>query len=84
MKLFLLFLFFTGVIMIMVNQLIVSNKTKVEYKYLQRDLDTYLREEAAEIPGSFKDAPRNPGYAPEFNQDTWLSQQGALQKSKVA
>lgn len=75
-------MFFTGVVMIMVNQLIVSNKTKIEYKYLPRDLDTYLREEAMDIPSRIQDPSNNVGFKDEFTDDTWLAQQGALQKAK--
>lgn len=39
-----MFLFFTGVVLIVVNQLIVSNTVRTKYVYLPRDLDTYLRE----------------------------------------
>ena len=45
MRVFLLFLFFTGVVLVVVNQVITAPKVKVEYRYLPRDLDTYLREE---------------------------------------
>jgi len=44
MRLLLMFLFFTGIVLIIANQLITSNQTKTEYVYLPRDLDTYLRE----------------------------------------
>lgn len=42
----LLIVFFAGVIMVVVNEL-VKNKatTKVVYRYLPRDLDTYIRQQ---------------------------------------
>lgn len=46
MRLLLLFLFFTGIFLIVANQLVKqSGGPKVEYRYLSRDMDTYLREE---------------------------------------
>lgn len=44
MKSFLLFLFFSGVVMIMVNDLLKVPPPQIEYRYVPRDLDTYLRE----------------------------------------
>jgi hypothetical protein len=41
---FLLFLIFVGVLMVIVNERVYSVPTRVEYRYLPRDLDTYLRE----------------------------------------
>lgn len=40
-------LFFTGIILVVVNQLIKANArpVPVQYTYLPRDLDTYLREQ---------------------------------------
>lgn len=47
MRGFLLALFFTGVILVVTNQLVKANAQppRVEYRYLPRDLDTYLREQ---------------------------------------
>lgn len=47
MKAALLLLVFAGVIMVLVNELIAlrGSPPRVVYKYLPRDLDTYLREE---------------------------------------
>lgn len=47
MRAFLLVLFFTGVILVIVNQLVKQKDRppRVEYRYLPRDLDTYLREQ---------------------------------------
>ena len=47
MRAFLLTLFFAGVVLVITNQLVKSNAQppKVEYRYLPRDLDTYLREQ---------------------------------------
>ncbi len=47
MRAFLLALFFTGVVLVVVNQLVRSadRAPRVEYRYLPRDLDTYLREQ---------------------------------------
>ncbi len=45
MKLCLLFMVFAGVVLIMANQLVACSQRPraVEYRYLPRDLDTYLR-----------------------------------------
>jgi hypothetical protein len=46
MRVFLLFVFFTGIFLIVANQLVKQNQGPVvQYRYLSRDLDTYLREE---------------------------------------
>lgn len=46
MRVFLLFVFFTGVFLIVANQLVKQTAgPTVEYRYLARDLDTYLRED---------------------------------------
>ena len=45
MRLFLLCLFFTGIILIVVNEQLNAPEQKTVYKYVPRDLDTYLREE---------------------------------------
>lgn len=46
MRAFLLALFFTGIVLVVVNQLVKANAQppQVEYRYLPRDLDTMLRE----------------------------------------
>ncbi len=41
----LLVLFFAGVILVIVNEMVKDRVPEVEYRYLPRDLDTYLREE---------------------------------------
>lgn len=42
----LLLLLFAGIILVMANELVAARtQPKVEYRYLPRDLDTYLREE---------------------------------------
>lgn len=47
MRAFLLALFFTGLTLVLCNQLVKANAQppRVEYRYLPRDLDTYLREQ---------------------------------------
>lgn len=46
MKTFALFLVFLGVVLIMANQLVTCNRRReIEYRYLPRDLDTYVREQ---------------------------------------
>lgn len=47
MKAFLLLLFFAGVVLVIVDQLVKAHAepVRVEYRYLPRDLDTYLREQ---------------------------------------
>lgn len=47
MRTFLIALFFTGVILVILNQLVKAHARppRVEYRYLPRDLDTYLREQ---------------------------------------
>ena len=47
MKLFLLFTVFAGVVLIMANQLAAANSRRhpIQYRYLPRDLDTYMRTE---------------------------------------
>lgn len=47
MKLFLLFTVFAGVALILTNQLAAANSRRlpIEYRYLPRDLDTYMRTE---------------------------------------
>lgn len=41
----LLLLFFAGVTLVIVNEMVKDRVPEVEYRYLPRDLDTYLREE---------------------------------------
>ncbi len=43
MKLFVLFLFFTGIILVLTNELTYDKPTRIEYRYLPRDLDDYIR-----------------------------------------
>lgn len=82
----LLAMFFAGVVLIIVNQLIKANAQpqRVEYRYLPRDLDTYLREQplaSVQFKGMFRDedlalVPRGgesltiepPGVRPAFEQ----------------
>lgn len=42
---FLLFLLFAGVIMIVTNQLTYNLPREIQYRYLPRDLDTFIRTE---------------------------------------
>lgn len=60
MRAFLLVVFFSGVILVIVNQLIKAHARppQVEYRYLPRDLDTYLREQplaSVNFKGMFRD-----------------------------
>ena len=43
MKLFVLFVFFTGIILVLTNEFMHDRPTRVEYRYLPRDLDDYVR-----------------------------------------
>lgn len=47
MRAFLIALFFTGVVLVVLNALVKTRDSppRVEYHYLPRDLDTYLREQ---------------------------------------
>jgi hypothetical protein len=47
MRAFLIALFLTGILLVVSNQLVKtqSQPPRVEYRYLPRDLDTYLREQ---------------------------------------
>jgi hypothetical protein len=59
MKLIMIVLIFTGIVLIMANQLAACSRrpTRVEYRYLPRDLDTYLRTEplaSARLGGMFE------------------------------
>lgn len=46
MNLVLLLMVFAGIILIMSNELVASRtKPVIRYKYLPRDLDTYIRQE---------------------------------------
>lgn len=42
---FLLFLFFAGIIMVVTNSLTYDRPREIQYRYLPRDLDTYIRTE---------------------------------------
>lgn len=42
---FLLFLLFAGIIMVVTNQLTYNRPTEIQYRYLPRDLDTFIRTE---------------------------------------
>jgi hypothetical protein len=44
MKSFLLLLLFTGVILIVANDYIKPEPPVIEYRYVPRDLETYMRE----------------------------------------
>jgi hypothetical protein len=44
MRTFLLLILFLGIVLIIVNEKIYEVPPRVEYRYLPRDLDTYLRE----------------------------------------
>ena len=43
MRLFLLLAFFTGVIFVLVNEFATTRPKEIEYRYLPRDLDDYIR-----------------------------------------
>ncbi len=47
MRAFLIALFFTGIVLVVTNQMVKAHARppRVEYRYLPRDLDTYLREQ---------------------------------------
>lgn len=56
----LLAVFFTGVVLVITNQLVKANAQppRIEYRYLPRDLDTYLREQplaSVQFQGMFRD-----------------------------
>jgi hypothetical protein len=40
MRTFLLFVFFTGVILVVLNEVVKRPEQKVEYKYLEKDLNS--------------------------------------------
>jgi hypothetical protein len=44
MKAFLLIVFFTGLVLVVLNDTLKRPPPIVEYRYLPRDLDTYMRE----------------------------------------
>lgn len=44
MRMCLMFLFFTGLTLVIANELLSKCPPRVEYRYLPRDLDLYLRE----------------------------------------
>jgi len=63
MRAFLIALFFTGVVLIVVNALFKTQNRppKIQYAYLPRDLDTYIREEplaTVQFQDMFSDAAR--------------------------
>ena len=45
MSSFVLFLFFTGIILIVVNELTYDRPREIQYRYLPRDLDQFIRTE---------------------------------------
>jgi hypothetical protein len=60
MRALLLMLFFAGVVLVVVDQLVKAHAEvpRVEYRYLPRDLDTYLREQplaSVHFRGMFRD-----------------------------
>jgi hypothetical protein len=44
MRILLLLLLFAGIVLVILNEKLTCNVPRVEYRYLPRDLDTYLRE----------------------------------------
>lgn len=42
---FMIFLFFTGIVLVAVNSLTYDRPQKIQYRYLPRDLDSYIRTE---------------------------------------
>jgi len=40
MRTFLLFVFFTGVVLVVLNEIVKKPEQKVEYKYIQKDLNS--------------------------------------------
>lgn len=59
MRLLLLFAFFAGVVLVVLNELIAARpQPRVEYRYLPRDLDLLQREQplaSVELESMFKD-----------------------------
>jgi hypothetical protein len=53
MRTFLLFVFFTGVLMIIANELVNDKGVQIEYRYLPRDLDTFYRTYSLENEGAW-------------------------------
>ena len=45
MSSFVLFLFFTGIILIVTNELTYNKPREIQYRYLPRDLDQFIRTE---------------------------------------
>lgn len=45
MSSFVLFLFFTGIILIVTNELTYNRPREIQYRYLPRDLDQFIRTE---------------------------------------
>lgn len=44
MRVLLLMLLFAGIVLVILNEKLTCNVPRVEYRYLPRDLDTYMRE----------------------------------------
>lgn len=42
---FVLFLFFTGIILVVTNELTYDRPREIQYRYLPRDLDSFIRTE---------------------------------------
>jgi hypothetical protein len=42
---FVLFLFFTGIILVVTNELTYNRPREIQYRYLPRDLDSFIRTE---------------------------------------
>jgi hypothetical protein len=42
---FIVFLFFTGIILVAVNSLTYDRPVQIQYRYLPRDLDSFIRTE---------------------------------------
>ena len=40
---FMVFLFFTGIVLVTVNSLTYDRPEKIQYRYLPRDLDSFIR-----------------------------------------
>jgi hypothetical protein len=47
---FFLFFLFAGIVMVVTNQLTYDKPREIQYRYLPRDLDTYIR--TAEFPSA--------------------------------
>lgn len=42
---FMIFLFFTGIVLVAVNSLTYDRPVQIQYRYLPRDLDSFIRTE---------------------------------------